>query len=597
MSLKSRVSNLPQSAGVYQYFDSSKRLLYIGKAKNLKKRVSSYFSIKPDFKPKKNLSPRVYKMISETKFLEYIVVDSEHDALILENSLIKQLKPKYNILLRDDKTYPYIFIDLNEEFPRFEITRKVIKGSKIRYFGPFSTSANEILETIYELFTLVQKRSCLRGKKSCLFYQIGRCLAPCEGKIDQKSYLKIVEDAISLIKDKNKMVKLLEDKMQEYSQKLLFEEASKIRDRVYKIKKADRVSYIDLAKVEDFDIFSISILDSRAVGVRVFIRDGKVTSSSHSFFRSSSGFDIDELYRRVLLEYYKDDIPYRVKNILIYEEFKERVLIEELLQKRYKKKIDIKVPKIGELKRLTTLAYKNGVELLKSESKKESTDILIELQTLLSLDKTPFEIEGYDNSHLMGEATVGAIIKWDNEFIKSGYRHYKLEAKDEYGQMRELIKRRVDSFSKNPPPDLMIIDGGETLLKLAIKIVKKSGLFVDVIAIAKEKRDARSVRSRANVADTIYTEDGAIKLSPNDRRLQFIQNIRDESHRFAISFFKKQKLKADQKISLLNKRGVGEATVRKLLQYFETFENINTASFEDIERVVGTKIAQSIKNI
>ncbi len=595
MNLKDKITNLPQSPGIYQYFDNNKRLLYIGKAKNLKKRVSSYF--KSDTTPKNNLGARIYKMISETLFLDYIVVESEHDALILENSLIKQLKPKYNILLRDDKTYPYIFINLNEEFPRFEITRKVIKGKNIKYFGPFSTSANEILKSIYDIFPLVQKKNCLKGKKACLFHQIEKCKAPCEGKIDSESYMKIVEDAFLSIKDRRKMINLLKEKMEFYSQKLLFEEALKIRDNIQKIEKANILSHVDLAKMEDFDIFAIAIDDIRAVGIRLFIREGKVTSSSNAHFKSDNGFDINELYKVLLLEYYQHSSFYTPKNILIYEDFKDRNLIEEILRDKQKKKTQIKVPKIGDLKNLTHLAYKNALEILRIETSKNSTVILGQLKSFFNLNKTPFEIEGFDNSHMMGQATVGAMVKWNEKFIKKSYRHYNLDAKDEYAQMRELLTRRVESFSKNPPPDLFVIDGGETLMKLAIKIIKQNGIFVDVIAIAKEKKDAKTMRAKGKAADIIYTKDGEFKLSPSDKRLQFIQNIRDESHRFAISFFKKQKLKADREISLLNKRGVGEAKVRKLLQYFETFENIQNASFKEIEEVVGTKIAQSIKNI
>jgi len=591
MNLEKKVSLIPNKPGIYQYFDENRRLLYIGKAKDLKKRVSSYF------RPNAKLGARIANMVAQISSMEYIIVDSEHDALILENSLIKQLKPKYNILLRDDKTYPYIFIDLNEDFPRFEITRKVVKGKNIKYFGPFSTSANEILKSIYDIYPLVQKKGCLNSKKACLFYEIKKCLAPCEGKISSKDYMEIVKEAIGAINNRKKLIKKLKEKMEFYSQELLFEEAVTIRDNIQKIEKANILSHVDLAKLEDFDIFSVAIDEIRAVGVRLFIRGGKVTSSSYAHFKSDNGFDKNELYKVLLLEYYQQNIPFMPKNILVYEDFEALHLIEDILASNYHLKTKILVPAIGERKKLTELCYKNGVELLRVESSKNSTEILTQLKTLFDLQKTPFDIEGYDNSHMMGQATVGAVIKWNEKFIKKGYRHYNLEAKDEYAQMRELLTRRVQSFDKNSPPDLMVIDGGETLLKLALKIVKQNGVFVDVIAIAKEKRDAKSMRAKGKANDLIYTKNGEFKLSPSDKRLQFIQNIRDESHRFAITFFKKQKLKADKEISLLTKKGVGEATVRKLLQYFETFNNIEKASLEEIEKVVGTKIAKSIKNI
>ncbi len=595
MSLIKTITKLPKCSGVYQYFDKDKNLLYIGKAKNLKNRVTSYFKFKPDFSPAPKLGARIYKMISECKYLEYIVVDNEADALILENSLIKQLKPKYNILLRDDKTYPYIYIDLNEDFPRFEITRKIVRGKSIKYFGPFSSSATEILKSIYDIFPLVQKKGSLKNKKACLYYEIKKCLAPCEGKIDSKSYKKLIFEAMEAIKNRKILIKHLNEKMFFYSEQLLFEEAQIIRDRVLKISKSNIEVSVDLAKLEDYDIFSVAVDKTIAVGVRLFIREGKVISTSHAFMRSDNGFDINELYKTLLLEYYKNTLPYIPKQILLYKDFEQRTLLQEMIQERHKKKIYIKVPQIGNLKKLTQLSYKNATQLLKIKNDKDSTEILSEIKILFSLSKTPYDIEGFDNSHMMGQATVGAMIKWRDKFIKEEYRHYNLSAKDEYAQMKELLTRRCESFSKNPPPDLFIIDGGETLLKLAIKIVKQSGVFVDIIAIAKEKRDARVMRSKGKAKDIIYTKDGEFKLSTSDKRLQFIQNIRDESHRFAITFFKKQKLKADKEISLLRKKGVGEATVKKLLQYFETFDNIDKATLNELEKVVGMKIAKSLK--
>jgi len=597
MQLENRVRSLPDRPGIYQYFDENGRLLYIGKAKNLKKRVKSYFRFIPELSPAPNLGARIYKMLTETTHLEYIVVESEHDALILENSLIKQLKPKYNILLRDDKTYPYIYIDTAEPFPRLEITRKVVKGRKIKYFGPYSQSARDILDAIYDICKLVQKKSCIQGKKACLFYQINKCPAPCEGKITPATYAKIVEEAIGYLKNRSKLLKKVEEKMLFYSENLLFEEAARMRDRMEKIKASQTLSQIDLAKLTDYDIFAIDMTENRACGVMIFIRDGKVTSSSHTIFKSSTGFDKDELYKRLLLSYYQKELPYRIKEVLIYEDFEEVSLIESFLREKFAYKTIIKTPRKGEKKRLTQLAYNNAKEILRLETQKYSYTLHEEIKTLLHLQNTPYVIETFDNSHMQGTATVGAMVKWEDGFVREDYRHYNLSARDEYAQMKELLTRRVESFSKNPPPDLFLIDGGETLRRLAEKIIKKSGVYVDIVAIAKEKRDAKAMRAKGKAKDILYTAEGVLKLSPNDKRLQFLQRLRDEAHRFAISFHQKQKRKSDQEISLLAKHGVGEATVKKLLQYFETFENIQNASLEELSQVVGTNIAQNIKNI
>ena len=595
MTLEEKVKSLPDKAGIYQYFDKEDKLLYIGKAKVLKNRVKNYFKLSPSFQAAANLSPRIAKMIFETVRLEYIVVDSEHDALILENSLIKQLRPKYNILLRDDKTYPYIYIDLKEDFPRFEITRKIVKGKDIKYFGPFSHSGREILDAIYDIFPLVQKKSCLKGKKLCLFYQIKKCLGPCEGKVDKKTYKNLIDEAIALLYDKKTLCKKLEKNMLDLSQKMLFEEASKVRDSIQKIKATQDISNIDLAKLEDYDIFAISLGEKVACGMRLFIREGKVVSSSNSVFKSDTGFDKDELYKRLLLEYYQEGIPL-VKNILVLENFQEKETLQSLLQKRFQKSIMINIPKIGEKKRLVDLAHLNAKEILRLRSTQE-TSILQALKTLLNLEKPPYVIEGYDNSHLQGEATVGALIKWEGTFLKKEYRHYNLTARDEYAQMKEMLTRRVESFAKNPPPDLMVIDGGETLLKLARSIIKLSGANVDVVAIAKEKKESKAQRAKGKANDIICTKEGVLKLPHTDKRLQFLQTMRDESHRFVIAYHRKQKLKSDKQIALLEKKGVGQATVKKLLQYFGTFSNIQEADFKELEKVVGTKIASNIQNI
>jgi len=597
MQLLETIRSLPDAPGVYQYFDKNGRLLYIGKAKSLKKRVKSYFRFTPELSPSPKSGGRIYKMLTETVRLEYIIVGSEHDALILENSLIKQLKPKYNILLRDDKTYPYIYIDLGEPFPRPEITRKVIRGKKIKYFGPFSQNAREILDAVYDICPLVQKKSCIKGQKACLFHQIGKCLAPCEGKIDSATYATIVQEAIAYIQNRSKLIRKLDEKMHFYSENLLFEEAARMRDRIEKIKATQLLSDIDIAKVADFDIFAVSIGEKRACGVMLFIRSGKVSASSHTIFKSSTGFDRDELYKRLLLNYYQQELPYRVSEVLVFEDFAERSLITSILEEKFGAKVSIKIPKRGEKRRIVELAHNNATEILRLEAQRHPLSIQEELRSLLDLQNTPYLIETFDNSHMQGTATVGAMVRWEDGFDKSGYRHYNLEAKDEYAQMRETLSRRIESFEKNPPPDLFLIDGGEALRRLAEKLLKESGVYVDVVAIAKEKREAKAMRAKGKANDLLYTKAGILRLPASDKRLQFLQRLRDEAHRFAITFHQKQKRKIDQRIALLEKKGVGEATVRKLLQYFETFENIQNASLEELAHVVGMNIAQNIKHI
>lgn len=596
--LLEKLKTLPNSPGVYQYFDNNGSILYIGKAKSLKHRVKSYFRYLPTIMPAPNLSPRIYKMISEVENIEYIVVNNENDALILENSLIKQLKPKYNILLRDDKTYPYIFIDLSKDFPRFEITRKVVKGEKIKYYGPFSIAAKDILDSIYELYPLVQKSGCLSSKKACLFYQLKKCLAPCENRVDKTKYNLIVQEATKAILNKNLLIKKLEEKMENLSNSLRFEEAAIIRDRIEKIKKSQINSNIDLAKLEDLDVIAIKIQNSSAAIVRLFMREGKVISSSSKIikFDEKRGFDIDEAYKRAILNFYTSQTPLTSKKILVAKEFDQKDELESLLKNRFNQNISIIYPKRGEKKKLIDLALLNAKEILKNE-KNSDNDILEKIKTLFDLKETPYRIEIFDNSHLRGTSTVGAMVVYENSgFKKDSFRHYNLSAKDEYHQTKELLQRRCESFQKEPPPNLWVIDGGEAHRRLAQEIINSFGIDLDIIAIAKEKVDSKAYRSKGKANDTIYTKNGVLKLNPTDKRLQFLQKLRDEAHRFAIAFHKKQKIKEDKKVSLLKIKGIGEAKIKKLLNYFGTFENIKKASLEELTIILNKKDAHNLKN-
>ncbi|MDN5054482.1 excinuclease ABC subunit UvrC [Aliarcobacter butzleri] len=607
MNLQEKLQQLPNDAGVYQYFDKNGHLLYIGKAKILKNRVKSYFKFTPKLQPADKLSPRIYKMISEVESCEWIVVPNEHDALILENSLIKQLKPKYNILLRDDKTYPYIFVDFDEDFPRLDITRRIQKSKSIKYFGPYSTGARDMLDSIYEIVPLVQKKSCVKGKKACLFHQIQKCLAPCENKISKEEYAKIVENALEYIYNKTKLISKLNEKMIQYSNDFRFEEAMTLRDRIKTIEKSQIKSGIDLATNEDIDIFAINTNNKKAVIVRMFLRDGKLTSSSHDFlkidnFDEEFEFDYQEAYERAIINYYDNEIPLLPKEILIAHELEITNELEEFLHTRFNKRIKLINPKKDKKREIVNIALNNCDELLRIENSKNQTSIYEELKELFNLRTLPYLIESFDNSHMMGQATVGAMIVWNeslNTFDKKAFRHYNLESKDEYSQMKEMLIRRVESFEKNPAPDLWIIDGGETLLKLAFDIVQSVGVNLDVIAIAKEKIDAKAHRAKGKAKDIIHykTKNGEFKsfnLLTSDKRLQFVQRQRDEAHRFAITFHKNQKRAQDKQISLLQIKGIGEAKIKKLLLYFGEFEKIRKASFDELKTVLNEKDASTI---
>ncbi len=594
--LKKSIKSLPKSPGVYQFFDKDDKLLYVGKAKILSNRVKSYFRFTPSLSPASKLSLRIKKMIEQACRLEYITVPNEHDAFILENSLIKQLKPKYNILLRDDKTYPYVVVDFDEKFPRLEITRKIKKGGNNKYFGPYTSGARDLLDGIYQSYPLVQKKSCAKGKKSCLFHQINRCLAPCEGKISQAEYKQILHEALKLVHNPNPLIKALENKMQRYSDDLKFEEAAKLRDMLMGIEKSKPKNTIDLAKLENFDLLAVFETPKTACNVSFFVRDGKIVSSSNSLIYSINGFDMQELYRQRILSFYKSGVPMPINTIYLAHEIDDRSELEELLSKRFGKKISIKNPKRGEKLSLVKLALANAEEIICKQNLDKYFKIKSQIQSFFDLSSYPNSIEVFDNSHLSSTARVGAIISWVGDgFEKANYRHYHLQSKDEYSQMREILIARTKRFEVQSPPDLWLIDGGKVLLDLACEIIQSSGANVDVLAISKEKIDFKANRAKGRAKDKVHDKNRSYDLPLRDEKLQFLQRLRDEAHRFAISFHRKTKIKLDKDKSFLKQKGLSEGSIKKLLSYFGSFEDIKKASFDEIMSIINKKEAKKLK--
>jgi excinuclease ABC subunit C len=593
--MQSIIRSLPDKPGIYQYFGKNGKLLYVGKAKSLKNRVKSYWRFTPKLTPNPTLSQRLQKMLLEVTSLEYILVDSEDDALILENSLIKQLKPKYNILLRDDKTYPYISINYSEDFPRFEITRKIIKGKDIRYYGPFPSGARVLLDSLYELYPLVQKKSCIQGKKACLFYQINRCLAPCEGKIGKEDYKKIVDTATKAIEKRHTLIKMLDQRMKTLAEQERYEEAAKTRDAAKTIKELTVNSTLDLAALEDYDVIAIDHDKSRGVIIKLFIREGKLIASDHSYFRHSGEVDKNEVYSQVLLSSYKATTPVIPKDILVGDDFENIDEITTLISKITDKKIAIKHPKIGNKTKIINVAKINAKELLVNKKSSNYEKILEQLQALCSLQETPYTIEVFDTSHHQGESSVGGMIVWsEGVWQKEHYRRYGLESKDEYSQMREMLLRRITNFGEIPPPNLWLIDGGIAQINLAKKLLKEAKVDIDVISIAKEKLDAKAHRAKGAAKDKIYTSDDKFDLLPSDKRLQLLQLLRDEAHRFAITYHRNAKKRAMIQGDLLEKKGLGKATLKKLLLHFGSFDALRNASFEELKAITNEKIASVI---
>lgn len=597
------IKSLPDSPGVYEYFDKNAKLLYVGKAKNLKNRVRSYFSFTPTLRANKRLCARIAKMVNEASALKFVVTNSESDALILENSFIKSLKPKYNILLRDDKTYPYIYIDFDEFYPRPKITRKIIKKNNIKYFGPFSNGAKEILEAVYNLFFLVQKNGCDKEKKACLYYQIKRCLAPCENKISKDEYEKIVLEATSALKNPKIMLKNLNELMIKFSNLQNYEEAIKFRDTI-NIINSNLHSEIDIAKLEDFEVIAVRIESNLIAYTHFSIRDGKVINSISKIndckFKQESE-DLSEIYKQVILDFFDPAKPAICQKIYVYQHFEDQEILSNHLKKIHNKKFEISSPSKGVKFQLCKIAYENAKIFIQKNLKSHDFEFLNEFKEFFGLENMPINIESFDNSQLFGQASVGAWISYNIDgFNKENYRHLHLRDKNDYDQMSELLNRRILKFDELIPPDLWIIDGGKTLLDLALNLIKSSGVNVDVLAISKEKFNGRTIRSKGGASDIIYSKNGEFRLNQDDKKLQFIQRLRDEAHRFVIKFHRLIKKNEDLNASKLQNLGISKAMIIKLINYFGNYENIYKADFKILEKIsnksVATKITSSLQN-
>lgn len=583
LELLKQIKELPNTSGVYRYYNNN-TLLYVGKAKNLKKRVKSYFVFSPKFDANPKNSSRIINLIKQTTRMEYTKTNSELDALILENSLIKQLHPKYNILLRDDKTYPYIYINLADDYPRFEITRKVKNDKFIKYYGPYANGARDLLDALYICFPLRQMRSC---KKRCVFYDINKCIAPCEFNVKEK-YNEILKDALNAIKNPKSMLKVLNEKMFNFANNENYEEAAKLRDMIKSISNLSQNIEVDLAYDIDFDVFAIINTDTQIVSTRLIVSHGKVISVINEKMENKAG----NFFTQLIFANYKEGII--PNDIYIEENYDDIKLASEYLSIKANHKVNIKVAKNKNIKKLLELAKNNAKIVL--ENKEDY--FITKLKDFFNLNNNPIKIEIFDNSHLQGQAVVGAMVSFDlekNEFDKSSYRIFNLNSNNDYEQMQEMLSRRILNFDKVNCPDLWIIDGGKALLDLANELLAQNEINIDVIAISKEKLNHLAHRAKGAARDKLYFKDKEYILKTNDEILQFIQKLRDEAHRFAIYTHKKHKRNEDLKSSKLEKLGISKASIVKLINYFGNYEKIYKAEYEEIAKITNKTVANKIK--
>ena len=593
--IKSTLNKLPNGSGVYKFINIYNEILYIGKAKNLKKRVSSYTNLSKQ-------SNRIKLLISSLKKIDFIKTHTESDSLILENNLIKKFKPRFNIRLIDDKSYPYILISTSKEWPQIRKYRGKI-NKKNSFFGPFSSSnsVDNILKQIEAAFLLrnCSDRMFSLRKRPCIKYQIKRCSAPCVNFISKEKYGKLVKEAVDFLKGKNfDYKKNLIKEMEAESKLQNYEKAASLRDRIKALSKITNERYSDINSDEDFDIIFIKE-KYEMIAIQVFsFRKGK-NLGNKSFLFSDLIFDkTHEILEQFIMFFYSQNtVP---KEIFVNEKLKNIDLFKNLLSKNTNFKVKIKLPLRGKKRELMKIVENNvDVVLNKRVSAKEKEkSILNEIKTILSLNKNPNRIEVYDNSHLNGTNPTGAMVTYEDLlFQKNSYRKFNIKTSkervnDDYYMMRQVFERRFkfDKEWKKKIPDLIIIDGGRGHLNIVKKVLENFKINdLDIIAISKGV-------NRNNGDETIHTNEKSINFDKRSQNLFFLQRLRDEAHRFAVSSTKSRHEKS-LKNSIFDKiEGLGKKTKSNLLSYFGSIDNIKTASIGDLKKVpnIGTKMAKKL---
>ena len=600
--LKEKMNSAPRSPGVYLMKDAQGKIIYVGKANDLKSRISSYFTGK-DTRP---MAPFLMARIHD---IEFITTSTEKEALILENNLIKRHRPRYNVNLRDDKTYYHLSLDPKEKFPRVQLVRKRVNNAAL-YFGPYPSglAAKETLRFVQQVFPL---RSCrnrdfkLRSRP-CLEYQIGRCTAPCIGLIDEDSYRKLVEGAVSFLQGRRReLISGIKVQMEEAVQNLNFEEAACLRDRIGALKHALERQNVDWGGTKDQDVLGVYAHDDSYQLCILFVRGGKLLGSK-SFAPVKMKMDLTEIISSCLTQYYDGGANIPDEIIIPCPLPDEEVIIEWLMDKK-EKKVAMTVPSRGTKNALMEMAVANARSLWESGQKREEqkTAGMKILQEKLSLAKLPQRIECYDISNINGKHAVGSLVVFqDGEPDKSSYRRFRVKTvseSDDYAMMYEVLSRR---FARGENlPDLVVVDGGKGQLNVALSVLKDLKIKMDVIGLAKEERaifsgKALGKKKTGKSEDRVYMprRKDAICLSAWPQAMRILQQARDEAHRFALSYHHQIKQKNDFGSILDNIPDVGEARKKILLKHFGFSKKVKDATLEELQKVpgIGKEMAEKI---
>lgn len=590
-NIEEELKKLPSKPGVYIMHDKDDKIIYVGKAISLKNRVRQYFR-------KNNKTKRIENMVSLIDHFEYIVTDNESEALILECNLIKKNMPKFNVLLKDDKTYPYIKVNTKLEFPNIYLTRRILNDGA-RYFGPYanSGSAKAMLDFINSKYKIRQCKTFKYKGRACLNYHIKKCSGPCIGKISKEDYRKEINQIISLLEgNTNQIMKELDKDIKEAADKLEFERAAELRDKKYAIQRITEERQ-KVSNISEHNIDVIGIAKGQTqVCVEIFlVRNSKMIERHHYFFEGLQDESDAEILSSFIKQYYINDV-FLPNKIMIKEAIEDKEILEQLLSENSSHKVEIKVPQKGEKLRLVEMA-ENNAKITIMNKEKEKYSVVNELKEVLKLDKIPRKIEGYDISNLSGQFMVASMcVLKDGELKKNLSRKFKIKtviSQDDPKCMQEVVKRRLLHSIDNPNgafgdlPDVIFADGGITQIRATKQAIKELGLSIPVYGMVKD--DKHSTRA------LIDENKNEFELSEN--LMKVITNFQDNIHDTAINYHRQLRDKQTTHSVLDEIDGIGEAKKKALLKKFKTINNIQNASIEELTEVSGIteKLAKSIK--
>lgn len=592
------LKKLPGKPGVYIMRDAADTILYVGKAVNLHNRVRSYF--------RENIGrgPMIDKMVTLIARFEYIVTDSELEALVLENNLIKEHSPKYNTLLKDDKTYPYIKVTVGEDFPRILFSRQM-KKDRSRYYGPY-TSAASVKDTIELLNKLFCLRTCNRSlprdigkERPCLNYHIKQCMAPCQGYIDKEQYRQQLAQALEFLNGNyNKILRDLEEKMKAAAQELEFEEAARYRDLYNSVKSVSQKQKITDSALDDKDIIALHRDETDAVVQVFFVRDGKLIGREHYYMTHVSGIEKEEILEGFVKQFYAGT-PFIPRELMLQYDITDSELVERWLSQRKGSRVHIRVPKIGSKEKLVELAAQNAKLVLSQDKEKlkreegRTIGAVKEIADWLGLSCAD-RMEAFDISNISGFENVGSMVVYEKGKPKrSDYRKFRIKTvagPDDYACMKEVLTRRLvhgleesrelaerdmdqeyGSFTKFP--DLLLMDGGRGQVNIALSVLEELGIRIPVCGMVKDDNH----RTRG-----LYYNNVEIPIDTRSEGFKLITRIQDEAHRFAIEYHRSLRSKAQVKSQLDDIPGVGPARRKALMRHFRSMEEIRAASVEEL---------------